>query len=325
MANQNPDEIDLGFIFEKIRAIYQGLMATLYRIIRFFFKHWIPLAIIVVVSAAAGHFWMKSVKYDKDATLIVTNNFNSTNYVYDAVTLLLRKQKQQDGEFLSKYGFSLKNPEIEDLIIEPIINLYDLLEKPETSDRNLEQFFDQSDFQEDILLSEIFIPEYKYHRLYVITTPDGNDETIDKILAYLNSNEIYQATREAAIADIKDQIEQNKASIASIDAVFDVFGGKVTTNPNPSQIYFRHQENNNLHQLMTSKNELLTMNEELHQKLIMYEDVVRVINRPKLKFLYGPFVDKRTLLPLAMVGIYIMLFLVRDFYRYIKGIYEAQK
>lgn len=323
MENQNPDEIDLGFIFQKINAIYRGLMATLYKIIRFFFKHWIPLVIIIVVGAVAGHFWTKSIKYEKDATLIITNNFNSTNYVYDAITLLLRKQKQGDGEFLAKYGFSLRQPEISDLVIEPIINLYDLLEKPETSDRNLEQFFDQSDFQEDILLSEIFIPEYKYHRLHIITTPEGTDETVDKILAYLNSNEIYQATREATVADILDQIEQNKHSIESIDAVFDVFGGKVTNDPNPSQIYFRHQENNNLHQLMTSKNELLLMNEDLNKKLIMYQDVVQVINRPKLKYLYGPFVDKRTLLPLSLVALFIMSFLVRDFYRYIKRIYEA--
>lgn len=325
MTDQNHDEIDLGVIFNRIKRVYHSVLVGIYNALQFLRRKWIILLAIIVVGYGLGYVWTKAVDYPKEAFVVLQTNFESANYVYDAINLLQIKQKQNDGIFLRKYGFDGVTAEIDELEISPIVNLFDLLEKPETSDRNLEEFLDQSDFQEDLLLSEVFIPEYKYHRLLVTLTHEGSQETIDKIIAYLNSNPFYQEVREVTVAEIEDQIEQNKVSIEKIDAVYDVHGGKVVTDtPNPSQFYFRHQENNNLHQVMDKKNELLLFNEELKNKLVLYKDVVVVVNDPQVNFKYGPFANKRLYLPLTVLILYIGWFVGRSFYRSIEEVYQSR-
>ena len=324
MAQYNNDEIDLGIIFIKIQKVYRSILVLIYNSFQFIIKKWIILIVLLIGGAFAGHYWQKTIKTKKQATLIVQNNFDSTGYVYDAIELFQRKQKQNDGKFLKKYGFNTKEPELYELEISPIVNIMDLLEKSSTNDRNLEQYLDVSDFEEDILLSEVFIPEYKYHRLIITTTSIGTHETLKKVLNYLNSNEIFQRTREVVIKETTDRIIKNEKSIENIDAVFDVFAGRVDTNINPSQIYFKHQENNNLHQLITSKNELIADNEELKKRLILYDNVVITINKPELHFVYGFFDNKRTLTPLSLIAIYILYFVFRGFYERIKKIAENE-
>ncbi len=314
MGQNSNDEIDLGLVFRKIQEWYRKLLIALYHGFRFVLKNWLILIILIVGGAAAGHFWQKSIDADKKATLIIQANFDSTSYVYNAIELLNTKQKQGDKKFLQQYGFNTEDSELVDLEIYPIVNIMDLLEKSETSDRNLEQYLAQSDFEEDILLSEVYYTEYKYHKLYVTTSSIGTMETVQKVLDYLNSNELLQEKRVVAIEDVKTRIARNEKSIENIDGVFDVHTGKTETNINPSQIFFRHQENNNLHQLVTTKNELISENEKLREQLIVYDNVVTVINKPELHFIFSILDKKRTLIPLGLVMLFFGFHILKRAY-----------
>lgn len=314
MGQQSNDEIDLGLVFRKIQEWYRAFLVALYNGFRFLVKNWLIILILIVAGAVGGHFWQKATKADKKATLIVQTNFESTSYVYNAIQLLNTKQKQGDGKFLKKYGFNVDTPELVELEIMPIVNIMELLEKSETNDRNLEQYLAQSDFEEELLLSEVYYTEYKYHKIFITTSDLGTEETLTKVLNYLNGNELLQAKRVVVIEEIKDRLVRNEKSIDNIDGVFDVHTGKTETNINPSQIFFRHQENNNLHQLITSKNELIAENEELKKKLIMYDDIVTVVNKPELHYIFSILDKKSTLIPIGLVLLFFGYHFLRNAY-----------
>jgi len=314
MAQNNQEEIDLFFVLDKLSKAYHRFLASVYKGIQFVVKHWIVLLILIVGGYFGGQFWQRSLKSTREATLIVQNNFDSSSYVYSAVELLNVKYKQGDKVFLKKYNFNVEDPDLEDIIIEPIVNIMDLLEKQEASDRNLDTYLGKADFEEDLLLSEVFYPEYTYHRI-TVSTFKNNLETIDKILTYLNSNEIYNKTREIVIAETELRIQRNDKSISNIDAIFDEYSGKNFVDANPSQVYFKSQQNNNLHQLIDKKKELIDENEKLKRELVKYDNVVSLINNPNF-YKTSSFTDKKkTLLPIFLVFVYVAFFVMRNVYK----------
>lgn len=314
MAQNNHEEIDLFLVLDKLSKAYHRFLASVYQGIRFVVKHWIVLLILIVGGYFGGQFWQRSLKSTREATLIVQNNFDSSSYVYSAVELLNVKYKQGDKTFLKKYNFNVEDPDLEDIIIEPIVNLMDLLEKHETSDRNLDTYMGKADFEEDLLLSEVYYPEYNYHRI-TISTLKNNLEAIEKVLAYLNSNETYNKTKEIVIAETELRIQRNDKSISNIDAIFDEYSGKHFVDANPSQVYFKSQQNNNLHQLIDKKKELIDENEKLKRELVKYDDVVSLINNPNF-YKTSSFTDKKkTLLPIFLVFVYIAFFVMRNVYK----------
>jgi hypothetical protein len=314
MAQNNQEEIDLFFVLDKLSKAYHRFLASVYKGIQFVVKHWIVLLILIVGGYFGGQFWQRSLKSTREATLIVQNNFDSSSYVYSAVELLNVKYKQGDKAFLKTHNFNVDDPDLEDIIIEPIVNIMDLLEKQETSDRNLDTYLGKADFEEDLLLSEVFYPEYTYHRI-TVSTVKNNLETIDKILAYLNSNEIYNKTKEIVIAETELRIQRNDKSINNIDAIFDEYSGKHFVDANPSQVYFKSQQNNNLHQLIDKKKELIDENEKLKRELIKYDNVVSLINNPNF-YKTSSFTDKKkTLLPIFLVFVYVAFFVIRNVYK----------
>ncbi|MEM7186777.1 MAG: hypothetical protein AAF466_08975 [Bacteroidota bacterium] len=314
MAQNNQEEIDLFVVLDKLAKAYHRFLANVYKGIRFVFKNWIPLLVLIVGGYFGGQFWQQSITPIKESKIIVQNNFDSSSYVYNAIDLLNVKYKQGDRRFLEQYDFDVEDPELESIIIEPIVNIMDLLEKHQTSDRNLDSYLNQSDFEEDILLSEVYYPEYSYHRI-TIETKKASLQTIDKVLNYLNSSEVYGKIKEVAIAETKLRVERNDLSIANIDAIFDEYSGKNEGDPNPSQVFFKSQQNNNLHQLIDKKKELIEENEMLKKELVKYDEVVTMVNDPNF-YRTSKFTDKKkTLLPIFLVFLYIGFFVIRNVYR----------
>lgn len=314
-TNNHNDEIDLFYFLDKIKSLYHSFLAGIYKSVQFVLRFWIIILILLVGGYFGGYFWQKSLPKVKMTTLIVQNNFNSSNYVYDAVKLLSLKQKQGDKSFLKRNGFDTENPDLVDIEIEPIVNINELLEKHETSDRNLDQYMSKIELEEEILQSEVFYSEYKYHKIILSTTKGGN-EVINKILDYLNSNDIYNETKAIVIEETKLRIQRNNTSIENIDAVFKEFAGENSQEADikPSQMFFKSLQNNNMHQLIDVKQELIEENKKLRSELIKYDSVVTLINKPEYFGAGGILTKKHLLLPLFLFFLFIGFFVARSIY-----------
>jgi hypothetical protein len=313
MAQNNQEEIDLFVVLKRLNKVYHGFLANIYKGIRFVIRNWIVLTILIVGGYFLGDWWQKSIPPTKEAVLIVQNNFNSSNYVYNAVELLNVKYKQGHAQFIKKYNFDAADPDIEDIVIEPIVNIVELLDKQETNDRNLESYLSRISFEEDPLLSEIYYPEYTYHKI-ILTTHKSDTEIIKKVLDYLNSNEMFNKTKDVVVAETELRIQRNDISIANIDAIFDEYSGKNAAKDQASEMNFKIQENNNLHQLIEKKKELIEENELLKTELIKYDKVVSLLNEPNFYSVSDFWSKKKTLLPLLLVFLYIGFFVARNVY-----------
>lgn len=313
MAQNNQEEVDLFVVLKRLNKVYQGLLASIYKGIRFVFKNWIVLTILIVGGYFIGGWWQKSTTPNKEAVMIVQNNFDSSNYVYNAIDLLNIKYKQGHKGFVKQYGFDTENPDITDIVIEPIVNIVELLEKQETNDRNLESYLSRVTFEEDPLMSEIYFPEYTFHKI-TISTEKADIATIDKVMQYLNSNEIYNKTKDVVVAETQLRIQRNDTSIANIDAIFDEYSGKNADGTSASEMNFLIQENNNLHQLLDKKKELIEENEFLKRELIKYDKVVSLLNDPNFYNASDFFSKKKILLPITLVVLFIGFFVMRNIY-----------
>ncbi|MBT8262778.1 MAG: hypothetical protein KJO05_08150 [Bacteroidia bacterium] len=315
MAQNNQEEVDLFVVLQRLNKLYHRFLSGIYKGIRFIIKNWIVLTILIVGGYFLGGVWKTSLPSTKESVLIVQNNFDSSNYVYNAVELLNMKYSQRDSNFLSKHNFDTEEPDLFSIEIEAIVNIFELLEKQETNDRNLESYLSRVGFEEDPLISELYTPEYRYHRI-TIHTHKASLQTPKKVLDYLNSNEIYNKTREVVVEETRLRIQRNDTSIKYIDDVFIELAGKNDQDDKQTgEVNFKVQQHDNLHHLMEKKREIIEENEMLKKELIKYDNVVTLINEP---YFYGKtsFLDKKKIiLPVLLVFLYVGFFVVRNMYR----------
>ena len=81
MAQNNSDEIDLGIVFDKIKKVTNNFLISIYNGIQFLFKHWWKLLLLAIIGGVVGYFLEQKNEPNKLTTMIVQNNFNSSNYV----------------------------------------------------------------------------------------------------------------------------------------------------------------------------------------------------------------------------------------------------
>ena len=72
--------------------------------------------------------------------------------------------------------------------------------------------------------------------------------------------------------------------------------------------------NNNLHQLIDKKQELIEENKELKQELLKYDNVVTLINHPELYRTSSVLDNKKLFLPIILVFLYVLFFIIRNIY-----------
>ena len=164
MAKEQQQEVDLMFLLGRIKDFYHSLLAAFYRMAQFVFKYWIILVVLVVGGYFLGMLWQSVVGKKKDAVILVQNNFGSTNYVYNAIELLNIKSGQYDMSFLKQNGFDGTEPEIVEVVIEPIVSLKDLLDQSEPNDRNIDFYMTEISVEDDVMESQVFYPQYRYHK-----------------------------------------------------------------------------------------------------------------------------------------------------------------
>lgn len=313
---KHTEEVDLFYVLKKLKNVYLDLLARGYHAVQFLKKYWISLAIMIVVGHFTGKFWQQSQRPKHQAVMIVQNNFGSSSYVYDAVKIMSIKCKQIDRKFLDQVGLNAETPEILEIVIEPIVSVSDLLKVSEPNDRNINTYISHIDIDEGLMVSEVFYPQYHYHKITVTTnTPD--ERVLDRILAYLNSNENFNTIKEVVVSETDLRIERNNKTIELIDALFEEYSSKNEAGailPNDLNIPTIRVNNTNLDQLVEKKTQLIVENEELMIERTKYGSIVSVVNNPRL-VMTSEFLDKKsTLIPISLVLVFFGFFWLKGLY-----------
>jgi len=310
---KHTEEVDLFYVLKKLKNVYLSWLARGYRSVQFFKKYWILLTIMIVGGYLGGKFWQKSERPKRQAVMIVQNNFGSSSYVYEAIETLNTKCKQIDEEFLAQIGLNTESPEILEIEIEPVISVNDLLKVSEPNDRNIDTYISRIEIEEDLMVSEIFYPQYQYHKI-TLTTNTPKYEVFDKILDYLNSNQAFNDIKQVVVTETELRVARNNETIEAIDALFAEYSGQNDREGLKRSDIIMKIENNNLHQLVDKKTILIQENEDLKKELTKYGSVVFMVNNPKL-VMTADFLDKKSvLIPLTLVVLFVGFFWLKGLY-----------
>jgi len=315
MAQQqhSSEEVDLGYLFNKIKGSYNNCLVFLYRK---FTNNRIVLLVIIVMGIIVGlllNFFKKEVK---ETSLLVQLNFDSSHYVYNAVDQLNKKIQENDTLFLQKEGLYNEESILISTEIKPIVNILDIVENSQSTNSGyLKTVFDESKFEDDLLTSEMFIPEYKYHRITLFTAQENTDTVVNEFLNYLNNNELLNKIKKVKVENTKLIVDKNKQSISYIDSIVKVYGTLLENPRATGQIYYNSYEvnNGNIHLLFTGKEELLEKNQELEIELQKYNNIVELINKPLFQTKKG--FNNIIVIPLVFLLLYFFYAIVMGLYR----------
>ena len=216
MAQQNSsEEVDLGSIFGKVRDVYHGVLISFYKAFQFLFRSWWVFLVLITAGIILGYFWENVSKQSKESTLYVQINFDAAPFIYDAVEALNTKIIENDTVFLKNLRLYSNNTLlIRKIEIEPLVSISDILEKIDQNNSNVETFLEQAQYEDNLLTSEIFISDYKTHKIQIIGSSEANNETIEILLNYLNNNRILNEIKVVTINNTIKKINQNSQNIA---------------------------------------------------------------------------------------------------------------
>lgn len=324
--NSSEEEIDLGTVYGTIRRGYHNLLIYFYRGIRFLLRTWIWILALLIVGFALGFYLDSQKSAGGKAELIVQLNFDSANYVYSTIDQLDGLIAERDFDYLENNGlYSNGSSLIKGIKIEPIVNLDDIIpDKDFVNHGYIQAVFEKSKFKDDLLTSDIFIQKYKKHKITIKSSSTDNEKVMNSLLAYLNKNPLINEIKEVKVENTKKIIQKNEYSIAAIDSIAKLYGSLKPEEKSSGQMYFNYndQSNQNIHLIFEEKSSLLKENEELQIELLKYDNIVSLLNKPKLHLEESALKKKKILLPILFLVGFIFLMIFVKTYRKAKNLHS---
>ena len=235
--------------------MYHSWLVSLYQIFNFFVKSWIVLLVLIIVGATIG-FVRTNDNPARETKLYVRVNDNSGAIVYDALNQLQLKIQEKDTILLEKKGF-FKNSVyyIHSLEIEPLVNVLEIIDDTETNNRNLETVMDQAQYEDELLTSEVFVPQYRYHKITLVGDYWSSQKTIDALMLYLNDNPVLIKQTDLIKESLAFRIARNFESITFMDSIFDTYWRPISelTKGSASEISMVDINVTNIHMLFDQK------------------------------------------------------------------------
>lgn len=317
MSSKNSsDEIGFHQLLNNMKSMHHSLLRGAFNVYSFFIKRIIIFIVLIVIGAVAGFFLTKDSQPYQKTTLLVQLNYNSANYVYSTIKQLNNELVQYDQSFLKSNNlFQKGQPVIYSIEISPIVSLSEIMRKLPDNNRNLDYLLQQAQYKDQLLTSEIFVPEYKTHKITITAPADADTGVIQKTLAYINSNELLQQLAPIYKNSLQTQIEESKYSIAQIDSILSNFGKDASQKASISsnKLYINTSDKNidNLYLVLKEKTTLLQQLEIMQTDLIKSTQPVVLLNEPTFKIKKGLFYNKTIWLPILFIVLYISYCLLK--------------
>lgn len=312
MEQNNNDEIDLLYVYHKIKKIFKRWLLLCFNAIDFIKKKWIVILVLVIVGFSYGYYKEYNQVQYKNVKVLVRINYNAVDYVYTSIELLDKKIKENDYIFLNKIG--LKPNMVTKIELDPVIKINEILNQFEANNRNLDILLKNIDFEEEedeFKLLETFTSAYKEHILEVTTNNDSTN-VVDLVLEYLNNTPLINELKEVGLLNLKSNLESNKKTLSQIDKILDSYSENQSL-PSPLAQMFVVDKNFSIHTLIEKKAELLYRVKQEEQDLIYGNNVVVFMNQPELTSVNKGLLDnKKVIYPIGL----IFTFLILAYFRY---------
>ena len=152
-------------------------------------KVWYIFLAVILIGLLLGYYQESNRKVVYKSELFVQMNFNSTKSMYNAIMQLDYKLKRKGAALLEE--LEIDNEDILKLgsaKVEPMVNVLEVMENEHGNDRNVEVLLKEAS-EEDKILTEMFLDEYKTHKITLKGSSNASKGAIEAFMSYLNNNE----------------------------------------------------------------------------------------------------------------------------------------
>lgn len=281
MSQTSKDEIDLGYLINKISEVFKNISVSIYNSIQFCLRNWYFIIGLLIGGIVLGYFSEIDSKPAKKATLILRTNFNTAEYTYNALNTLMVKSVTMDTAFLKQHGFKTGSNEIRGIEITPMINFKDITENFSQNERALEALLRNVEFKDEEAISNSFYSGYKFHQVDFVLSNSANQKTIDKVLAYLNDNEIIKRTAKNGKTVLEQNIAMNAFSIEQIDVTISKYNQNTFMGSTSQQVVVV-DKNFSYNGVLVEKSKLQKENTHLKNELVYADQAIVKVTNPNI-------------------------------------------
>lgn len=309
---ENNPEIDLLNVFSRIGDFFEWINTLLFRIIRFFVKNAIVIAVLVVVGFGVGKYLDTTLKV-YDNRIIVAPNFGSSDYLYSKINLLKAKIAEGDTIYLKKI-VGLQQPKIlKSIDIKAITDVYQFIEDKEKN-FDLIKLMSEEEGLQKVINDTTTSKNYTYHKIYLTTNSLVNDQDfVQPLLNYLNKSDYYNKVQAISLKNLEQEIVQNDTILAQIDAVLNGFSNGNSTK-NDKLVYYN--ENTQLNDVIKTKEEIIRNQGKNRVKLVRFDKTIKeissILNIKKAQKIKG---NMTFVLPILFVILFVLLQFFMAFYK----------
>lgn len=320
-TNNHQEEIDLGYLLNKMNHLFKKSVKLFFELIGFFIKYKIIIGIIFVLALVFGIYKDQSTSVVYNNQALVIPNFESVDYLYDKVDALNAKVRGQDSLYLKQIlGSNFRK--LREIEIEPIIDIYSFGSKSRENIDILRILFQNQDFDEfvDHVANS---KNYKYHRInFKILGEFDSKDIVKNLMFYLNENEHYVGYQSIFQEHYQFDLNEVEKMIGYVDSIFD--SAKLISAHNATGQSVFINDNSQLNNLLFSKRSLIEDRVKLKLKIEDQEEIIKTV---KLDFNllpeYGFRVSNTVLYPFLVIFIFSLIFFFRYFYLKLRTIAES--
>lgn len=304
------DEIDLGLVFKAIQNFFKKIILGIIKIIRFYYRHKFVFLGLIVIGVVLGYFWENSFEKKYTNNLLVTPNFESTDYLYTKVESLNNKMEINDTIFLNTiFGKNYKS--VKSIEVKPVVDIYNFVAEQESNLDVFEVLFEE-EANLEFLDNPINSKNYKYHNIiFKIEGEDNHKELSNALITYLNNNSFFNEIKEMSQSNLKINLEDTRNSIDQIDSILNNPGQQKSIRVEENELSL--SDNTGFRDLVIAKRELGKYAVLLQEDMITQTDAIKLVDSNY------KVIDKEELLnkskiklfPLVFVLLYSLIFLFR--------------
>ncbi len=318
MAQNNQDEIDLGYLFNKISDFFRSFVRLLFLVITFFIKYIIVIVVLILAGTGIGYYLDKNKTEVYDNQLIVIPNFESTQYLYDKVEALSSKLKDRDAEFLKK-TIGANYIELITLEAKPIVDIFTFAA---TSRDRVDLFKVLTDKQDipDYVKDPQNFQYFKYHHITIkIKGKEHSKEIVAAIEKYLNENDHFTEYMKVSRESTQFRIETSLRTISQIDTILKAAASIDKGKSNLPSVMVN--DNSQLNDVIESKDRMLYNLLKLNMQKVDEQSIIKVaaINYNVSDF-SGFHISNKVKYPLLLVLLFSGFFFVKYLYKKMKHI-----
>lgn len=300
--NTEDQEIDLSQISKKIGGFFENISTRIFKGILFIMRNIIVIGILFIGGMALGFYLDSSKIYDNE--IIVTPNYDSTDYLYSKIDLIKAKINEGDTVFL-KEVVGIKNPEkIVKIEIEPIPDVYRFIQGNAANFEFIKLLAEDGDIKK-IVEDNLTSKNYPFHIISYTTNEKTSDEkTLTPILNFLNSSPYYKKIQKETLNNIQVKMTQNDSIMKQIDSFLNSL--KNSAGVSDKLVYYK-ENTTQLNDALKNKDELINQQGGMRLQLINYDKIIKdtstTINIVNTKSVNGKM---KLLLPILFVFLFVL-------------------